>query len=417
VGSVPQPKPKTGLVIAVAVVVVAAVVLAGLYVGHVGPFSASNTPGSGPGGGNGAGETYAQAASVAQPAAASVSGGPWNLGGGVGVVDSTSLTVNATLLNASFASAGCGVTILSTASSLTSIPATSAGPNAGTSNAWLIGFANASFGTLEVAVFGGVATPLLTEAEYGGCLPGLTTVGLPTDYVNSPAAAAVAYADGGSDFISAHSGYDIEEVLVPSVTFQGHVEDATWEISYTDCNLGADDGSTLNGEAPAQFLASVNATTGLQFRGLNMTSACPTSSTSHSGGGKPTFESELAEFNFPFQEPVGANYVTNGTLFLTTISPFPAGDVTVAIKNATTSDAVSTAGITLELQNYSTGEVWSVYNFTSNTWNDTSTNLESVYGQLSIISPTELIGDKIVLTATASAPVTGSVHVPIGTPS
>jgi hypothetical protein len=410
------PKPKTGIVIAVAVVVVAAVVLAGLYVGHVGPFSTSNTGSTGPGGGSGPGETYAQAAASAQPAATSVSGGPWNLGGGVGVLDSTTLAVNETLLNAT-AGAGCTVTVLSTASSVTSIPATSAAPNAGTSNAWLIGFANASLGTLEVAVFGGVATPLLTQTEYGGCLPGLTAVGLPTPYVNSPAAAEVAYADGGSDFVSTHMGYDIEEILVPGETFQGHTLPSTWEIDYTDCNLGAGDGTTLNGEAPAQFLASVNATTGLQFRGLNTTTACPTVSSSHTGGGKPTFESQLAEFNFPFQQQVGANYVTNGTLFLTTISPFPARDVTVAIKNATTSDPVSTAGITLELQNYTTGEVWSVYNFTTNTWNDTSTNLESVYGQFSIISTTELINDKIVLTATSAAPVTGSVHVPIGTPS
>ena len=178
-------------------------------------------------------------------------------------------------------------------------------------------------------------------------------------------------------------------------------------------------GATEANAAPWAFtmVKSCTATTGLQVRGLNSTSACPTLSTSHSGGGKPTFESQLEEFNFPFQEKVGSNYVTNGTLFLTTTDRLPAGDVTVALKNATTSDPISTTGITLEVQNYSTGEVWSVYNFTTNTWNDTATNLVSVWGQFSIISPTELVNDKIVLTATSAAPVTGSVHVPIGTPS
>jgi hypothetical protein len=415
----PKPKMNMGIVVAVVVVVVAAVVLAGLFAAGVGPFHLNNSGaggGGGGGGGSGSPQTYSQAAATAQPTTTSIAGGPWTLAGGVGVVTPTSEAVNTTTINATLAGGLCQPHFLSTASSLTSIPSTSTSAASGAANTWVIWFANSTVGIAEVAVFGGVATPVLTVGVYAGCSVGASGVSLPSDSVNSPAATAAAWSSGGSAFTAAYASYDLEDILVPSVTlnFGGKVETsaASWEITYTTCNLGAEDGTTLAGEPVAQFTASLNATTGTLIRGLNATEPC-SGSGGGGGGGKPTFASVEGAF-VASQQHRGGTYWDNAPL-ITSLDALTTGDLTANIENGMTNATFSTAGMTREVVNGTNFVVYSVYNFTTHAWNDTSVTVGAGFStnSFTLISPIRLKGVKFVLTATAAAPVTGSVSTTI----
>jgi hypothetical protein len=426
----PPPSAKAGkssrklLVIVVAVVVIIAALLGGLWAAKVGPFAPASSSSSSSPPPSSSGETYSAAAATATPSASSVGGGPWKIAGGVSVVISTSITVNSTALNSTAAGAGCHARLLSQASGITSIPGTSASASSGLSNAWIILFANASIGILEVAVFNGVATPLLTLSIYGGCSTGVSAVGLPSSYVDSPAAASLAYNYGGSAWVKAWPSYDLEEILVPSisVTFGGHTttENATWEVVYTDCNLGADDGTTLGSyQSPAQLTVSINATTGAFVRALNTTTACASASSGGGGGGggggKPSLSSSCY---LPFSEESSTpppTYWNNGSL-ICTIKALTGADVTVSIENSTTSSPVSTTGFTLEVMNETTLAVVSTYNFGTNTWSSPGADVESLYGPLFwvLVTSATMAGNKIVVTATASAPATGSISGVLG---
>jgi hypothetical protein len=408
---------KTVIVIVVAIVVIVAVVLVGLFAAHVGPFSTSGSGGSG----GSAGESYSQAASAAQATTSSVSGGPWTVAGGVGVDVSTAVTVNQTELNSTASGTGCQSHLLSGASAITTIPASSASASSGLSNAWIVLFSNGTLGVLEVAVFGGSATPLLTEGNYGGCSAGIGSLSLPTGYLDSPAAATVAYNDGGSAYAAAHSAYSLEEILVPTVGVDlgGNttVISSSWEITYTDCDLITEDGSTLGGQLPAQFTASINATTGLLSSALNATTACPIAHYGGSGGNhnpKPTLSNvtDLIAFS---QEHYMGTYWNNGT-FITSLTNLTSGDLTVAIENNTTSAPISTSGFTLQITYGAGGPVNASYDFTTNTWNDTSVPVGSFSSSdiWSLITPMKMAGYKIVLIATPSAPVTGSISDALG---
>jgi hypothetical protein len=401
-------------VVVVVIVVIAAVIVAGLYLAGVGPFSFAKSKGGNGNGGSGSEETFSQAAGKAQSAAAAQSNGPWTLIGGVGVVISASVAVNTTLLNASTSAGGCSTTLLAGASTVTSIPSSSASASSGESNAWTIWYANAANNVLEVTVFNGVATAIITQTSYGGCLTGVTGVSLSASAIDSPAAAEVAASAGGNSFGSSHTAFDVEEILVPSVTitFDSMTNSigASWDISYTTCDLGSHDGSTLNGEPVAQFTASINATTGKLIQSENTSTACPTLSGSGSGG-KATLESKCSAF---FIESYAApTYWNNGSL-ICTINTLTAGDLTVSIENATTGNPVSTSGFTLELTDGIGGSVDSTYDFGTNTWSTTSSPIGTVEDYWVLVTSSTLAGDNIVITATGAAPVTGSVSGSLG---
>jgi len=269
-------------VVAIAVVVVAAAVVGGLFAtGTLHLSSASSKSTGSPSGGSGAGESYSAAASAAAPTVSSVSGGPWTLAGGTGVVIASSVTVSSAELNATAAGGGCKPQLLAGASAITTIPATTSSASSGDSDAWVVWYVDASYQVLEVAVFGGVATPVLTLSVYGGCASTLTGIALPSSYVDSPSAAATAYKDGGSAWIGAWPNYDMTEILVPGATVT--VDDkptslpSTWEVSYTTCDLGSGTGATLGGQMPAEYTVSINASSGAFIRGYNSTTACPSS--------------------------------------------------------------------------------------------------------------------------------------------
>lgn len=397
--------------------------------GTVGGYTASPPSGtiivSGPGasqtitykssGGSGAGETYSAAAAAAESPAAGVAGGPWKLAGGTGVVLPSAVAVNSTLLNESAAGAGCTGHLLSGASGITSFPSTSSAPSSGLSNTWDVWFVNASLGILEVAVLNGVATPFLTAMPYGGCDSTVTAVVLPSDYVDSPEAASVAYADGGSAWISAWPQYVLEEILVPSTTITIGTTSSTlwstWEVTYTNCNPN-EEGSTLGGGSPAQFTASINATTGAFIRGINTTTSCPVLKGGGAGGAKPTLASSC--YFFSYEDNETPTYYNNATLACVSIS-LKADDLTASLVNNTTHAAVATTGFTLEIVNDTTLAVESTYSFSTGKW---STNVSvgglSSENEFVLITPRSMAGDNLVLTATSFAPATGSITTYLG---
>jgi hypothetical protein len=397
------------LLVVVIVIVVAAVVLAGLYFGGIGPFAAAKSNShSGPSGGSG---TFSQAATTAASSASSTQGGPWTLIGGVGVLISTAVAVNTTALNATASGGGCQAKVLSGASSITSIPSSTSAPSSGLANAWVIWYANASNGVLEVAVFSGTATPIITLGLYGGCSTGVTELSLPSDYIDSPAAAATAANSGGTTFQGKYSAVDVEYILAPSVTTSlggGIAITASWDISYTTCALGADNGKTLDGEPAAQFTASINATSGTLIRSENSTEACP----SASGSSNNNVDLATDCYTVPFTEQnMGATYWNNGTLACS-VSTLTAGDLDVAVENNATSAVVSTTGFTLQIVNITNNDVVSTYSFATNTWSVPSTPIGiSFFDEWVLTTPASMAGNKLVVTPSSSAPstVTGSV--------
>ncbi|MFZ0830962.1 MAG: hypothetical protein WCB18_07580 [Thermoplasmata archaeon] len=406
----PAAKPaRRLLLVVVAVVIVAAVVLAGLYFAGIGPFAFAKTKSSSGNNGSGTAGSFSQAAATAKPSVSSVNGGPWTLVGGIGIQVTTAVPVNTTDLNATSSGGGCGAKILPAASSVTSIPSSSSAPSSGLTNAWIILYANATNGVLEVAVFSGTATPIITLGIYGGCATGVTGLSLPSGYIDSPAAGQAAANAGGSSFQAKYSAVDVEYILVPSVTTSfGDVSiSATWDVEYTTCDLGADNGKTLNGASPAQFIASINATSGTLIQSENTSAACASASGS-SGGGKTPLSTDC--YTIPFQEQyVGSTYWNNGTLACS-IDTLTAGDLTIAVENNSTSAAVSTTGFTLQIYNFTGMVVVSTYDFATNTWSTPGTPVGfSFYDEWVLTTPSSMVGNKLVVSATSSAPVTGSV--------
>jgi hypothetical protein len=425
----PVKKRMSPMIIAVvAVVVIVIVVIAALWAVGFGPFAKSNTATHGPNG-TGTGETFSSAASTAAPTTSSVSGGPWTLIGGAGVLVANSFTVNATEINRSASEGTCGSHLLPGASSLTTFPGTSSSPSSGDLNAWVVWYANSTDGVLEVAVFGGTATPVLTQTIYGGdCSSGaISKISLPTDYIDSPSPAAVAYSAGGSAFIAAHpAGWEEMPILVPAVSFTGGSTNATWEVAYTDCNNTADTGTTYGGAPVAEFTASINATSGKLITTTNQSYACA-SSNSHPGGSKPTFSSSF-EFQL-YQEnnspPLPTTpYWNNGTLvneYPPISASFDLNELTMSIVNNTTKAPVSTTGYALYVKNDSSGAILSSYDFSTNTWNNTAISITSIsydeWDDLVLVTPTNQTGNTIIATASSSAPVTGSISDWLGSPA
>lgn len=423
-GAPPRKRTSKVLVIVVAVVVVLAVVLIALYAAGVGPFAPASSPSSGAPPSSGSGETFDQAAATAKGVISSVPGGPWTLAGGSGVAISSSVSINSTELNESEGSAGCHPTLLSGASGIATIPATSASPSSGLADAWIVYFSNPSIALLEVAVFGGVATPILTLSIYGGCSSTVTGISLPSTYVNSPVAAATAASSGGNAFVKLWPDYDLEEILVPSVTdsVDGSTitTPATWEVSYTTCNLGTDNGATLAGQSPFQFSASIYANNGTLYRALNTTTACP--SAPHGGGGggggggsKPTLI-DACPGQAAYEDNETPTFYNNVTLYCTLSTPLTVSELSVAIENNTTYGAVSTVGFTLEVVNETTSAIQSTYSFASAAWSNPNVAVGASpnYYTYVLITPTSMAGDNLVLTATSSAPATGSLTVYLG---
>jgi len=411
----PRPKGKSKvLIIVVAVVVVLAAVLIGLYAAGVGPFAPSSSPSSSPGGGGsgGSGETYKAAVATATPAAAGVAGGPWTVVGGSGVQLTASVPVNSTLLNESF-DFGCKTHALTGASSITSFPATTSATTAGDSNLWVIIFANATGYALEVAVISGNAIPVLTLASFSSCGTGSPLPSLPSTIVDSPVVAAAAWKDGGSLYAGTQSSYDVELIVLNVTDFGG----PTWVVTYTNCNPN-EQGATLDGNSPSQFTAIFYADNGTLWHTENSTTACPVLSHSGGGGGGGSKTPNISGCEMiSIPQNVTSTYWYNASVVCPfNITKMTTGDVTVSAVNNTTGDPVATSVTdtwSLVVQNVTPFPYVNVshYNFATNTWNDTTYPILALAGDSDywvLTTPTNVSGDRLVITATASAPCTGS---------
>ncbi len=264
-----------------------------------------------------------------------------------------------------------------------------------------------------MAVINGVATPVFTAVSFQSCSIGGGTDKLPFTPVNSPVAAAAAWAADGPTYAAAHSSFDTELIMVPyEVDSHGTALYPTWIVSYTNCNPTSN-GATLDGKAAAQFTAEVNATTGKFVAGFNTTTACPVihGGGGGGGGGKSSIDSCRI---VSFQANVTGTYWYNGSAICPfNVTKMTTGDVTVSAVNNTTGTPVSTAGWSLVVQNASTFPFVneSHYNFASKTWNNTNYPILALLGDYDywvLITPANVSGDRLVITATASAPCTGS---------
>lgn len=205
------------------------------------------------------GETFAPAATAANKAVDSVSGGPWELVAAIGYapVSATQTSGNATL-GSGCAIAPAGGTIVSSVY----VPAFSGSFSAGAATWWGLFYLNPSTRhVLVVEVTGGTATPLLIAS--GTCVSTLQKISpVPPNLIDSSAAAATLWNSGGSLFASAHSqlSLNLEMVIAGGGTFDGYsLPGATWLIDYSPClplGLGGPTGSQ------PEFEGLVNATSG-----------------------------------------------------------------------------------------------------------------------------------------------------------
>jgi hypothetical protein len=395
---------------------VVVIIVAGLYVVGVGPFSKVGSASTPP-----ADElTFKEAAAVAAPVTPGVPGGPWTVYGGGGIQSPVSVPLGASQLAATFRIAGCPGTLLSGSSTVGSVPASTSLGSSGRSAAWVIDFINAAGETLRVAVYGGVATPVLEYKGEAGCSPEATVGGLPASYVDSPTSASTAFAAGGSTFAAAHASIDVENLLVPQITITGSGTPATtpaeWRVTLTTCNLADPTGATLGGTSPAWFDAVVNASDGQLVSAQNLTTACPVVTGSTGNTTTTSLPEHTSDFEM-FQVHVGNSFWNNGT-FLNNATAYgiPVGDLVVSIENSTTGAAVPTTGFTLAIVVTGSSYVLSAYSFGTNTWNVTEayTGQPADHNGLALETPGSMSGEKIVLSASPAAPFTGSVSARLG---
>jgi hypothetical protein len=406
------------IIVVVVVVIIAIVLIAGLYAAGVGPFSTSGSGGSG----GVAGESYSTAVTQAKPAASSTSGGPWTVVAGIGVNAPNTLKVNATSLNS--VSGSCTEKVLAGASGITSLPGSSSAVSTGTTPIWIIEFTNSSGAILEVAVLGGTATAVLEESAYGSCLGGsVATVSQPSTVVDSPAAASAALAAGGTAYLNQHSGVFAEYVLIPTEidTILGTstlVTSASWVIVLTNCNPSLTSTTTTDGKTSAQFIAYINATTGVVSHTLTTSSGCAGSTGGTGGGGTNVLLTHCPAIIADLIQMGTGPYSLNGSMDCTGFSPV-AGDFTVKLENATTLSSVSTGSITdFEIVNYTLSGNFtldSTYNFGSNTWTNPSAEIGNLSGpnEFHLDSTSSLGGDVVLLTSTSSCPFAGSIVLKI----
>lgn len=215
----------------------------------LGAFAPSHEPGT----------TFSPAWTAANKAAASIAGGPWELVAAVGFAP---VTASQTSGNSTLAS-GCAVTpVGGTITTSVYVPAFSGSLSAGAATWWGMFYLEPSTRhVLLVEVTDGTATPLLIAS--GSCLSTYQNLSaVPPDIVDSSVAAAAIWNDGGSAFVSTHSGLslNLEMAIAGGGTFRGYsLPGPTWVIEYTPCPpLG------LTGPAGSQpqLEGLVNATSG-----------------------------------------------------------------------------------------------------------------------------------------------------------
>jgi len=233
------------------------------------------------------------------------------------------------------------------------------------------------------------------------------SLALPSGYIDSPAAAAAAYADGGSSYAANHSAVDVSFTLSPTISFSSSgptaVHVGAWEVTLTNCDESGATGTTLDGKPPSQFTDEVNVTSGVAGGGSTGTTTCPPSSSS-SGSHVPQFTG-ISEA----ESGAGASGLF---WFNTTVNSAPAGitwgDLGVQVEDSS-GNAVPAGPIELDATDVTGACLVATYTFASAGWGAPSTNVcpGTVGGaatilagaQVSMVSQTNLFGqgDYLVL--------------------
>ncbi len=277
---------KTLIIVAVVVVVVViAAAVGALALAGVGPFAKSSPSNSS----GGTGETFDDALTTAQDSANNQPSGPWTFFVGSGIQLTTSASYSTSSLLSELSLSGCTPSLLSGIGSTLTIPSTTISVTSGDSAAWFFFFIG-SGGGLYIGVFGGSATPLVRLAG-SSCFSELTAAGItatfPSDHADSPAIAAAASAAGASAFASSHSSVDVEMSVSSGFSYDGtSILQSSWNYTVTTCNEASTTGGSLNGEAAAQFSATVNTTTAAVVgSGHTTADACTAAAPGGSGTG------------------------------------------------------------------------------------------------------------------------------------
>lgn len=281
------PAPRRTLWIVVgAVVVVVILVLAVLLVlggGHTGSHH------TGP-------ITYSEAASDVGPVAQGYQGGGWKPILAEGLDSNVAATIPLPTNGSSTGTSGCVESLLVSTSTTFTLPSYTGSLSGGVAPGWLFGFVNASGSLLLAADLNGTVTLIATV---GGPNCPLKTVvgffaGIPSDVIDSNAAASAAWSVGGSAFVAAHPNALAVLALTSGVSFLGLSQPATWDVRYQACTAS----SVNSGQLVATFNATVNAATGRVISSQNSTQACLSTSITSIGspGGPPpsTLGSDLS---------------------------------------------------------------------------------------------------------------------------
>jgi hypothetical protein len=249
----PPPNSRKNLYIAIgAVVVVVVVVIALLAV--LGVFN-SSSPASGP---MGSPLPYSQAIGPAQTSANTTQGGPWTIvaAEGIGIANGISSTNSEGVVGGS-----CTFTPVADSPSEVTIPGTPGNATGGSVAFWIF-FATQtnSSAILLLSVTANAILPwgTITGSECShafGDLGGISNQRL----IDSTTAAADLDSNGGTAFLSNHTGVSQEFILFGAEEATSNV--AAWDVTYTTCGLTATSGSGY--EITAAFLA----TTGAIFEG------------------------------------------------------------------------------------------------------------------------------------------------------
>src|SRR5271170_869332 len=178
------------LIVALTVAIAVVVVVGGLALS--GKFGLGSTSEVGPY------PTYAGAVSEAQPAANSVSGGPWQAAFGAALRLPSPLQYPTRNLTAIVSTLDCNVTLLGVPPTSIVVDETPTSEEAGTSGFWVVGFVNSSGGVVGTIVNDGIATALF-EVSPTAC-PNVTDnlLPFPNGAEDSSTILGTVDADGGA---------------------------------------------------------------------------------------------------------------------------------------------------------------------------------------------------------------------------
>jgi hypothetical protein len=247
----------------VLVVVVVLVVILALFA--TGVFNSTNASSTTP--------TFRGISGAANRTAGQVSGGPWDLVAVLGFDTSTGTTVpvgSSVGANCTLVSAGSGPTPTSVY-----VPAYHGTFASGESPWWgMIYDQRSTHQILLVQALNGTVEALAVGSGLcGATFQNFTTV--PSNAVDSSAAASAAWGQGGSVFASAHPSLDLsmEMALIGGGTFQGIPVGTVWAIDINPCGALGSGGPT--GSQP-DFEAIVDAETGVVTLATATTTVCGT---------------------------------------------------------------------------------------------------------------------------------------------